>query len=142
MVLAGTIFRPRKKSTQDMVTRKEATVALRSRGEAVTISVAAACADMNRSVPDEKDDFALSTTAAPPVLMKLLRLPEFQKEDFRVQQFAIWTITDNPKPGGYVRIGAFGVGSGPDKEELQRIRDLFKKAGISAGYYPALKDIR
>lgn len=56
----------------------------------------------------------------------------------RVQQFAIWTITDNPTKDGYVGIGSFGFGSGPGKTELARIKALFKAAGIPTTKYRAL----
>jgi hypothetical protein len=93
---------------------------------------------MELGVPEESDEFSISTAAVPQDLNKLLSLPGFLNEDFRVQQFGIWTITDNPPRGGYVGLGYFGVGSGPDDEEMQTIRALLKQAGIPTDRYQAL----
>jgi hypothetical protein len=71
-------------------------------------------------------------------LLKLLGLSDFQDETFRVQQFAIWTITDNPARDGYVGLGRFVYGTGPEDEEIERIRILFERAGISIDKYRAL----
>jgi starvation-inducible outer membrane lipoprotein len=138
-IQSGTIFKALSGSTQSMVTREEVTVVLGPRGSKVSISIDAACANMYLNTPDEDDKFAVRKTPASDDLKKLLALSEFRREDFRVQQFAIWTITDNPSREGYVGIGEFGLGSGPDKDELQRIRTLFEKAEISTEKYRALR---
>jgi hypothetical protein len=65
-------------------------------------------------------------------------LPEFYTETYRVQQFAIWTITDNPARGEYIGIGTFGLGTRPSDEEMNEIRYLFETAGIATGQYQAL----
>jgi len=61
--------------------------------------------------------------------------------DGRVQQFAVWTITNNPKRNGYVGLtSGFSVfGSGPDDEEIDAIRHLFDMADIDMGKYRALR---
>jgi hypothetical protein len=92
---------------------------------------------MYDDVPEPGDQFALH---APPEgdLSKLLGVSEFRSASFRIQQFAIWTITDNPSRGGYVGLGMFGFGTGPSEEEMEEIRSFFRKAGISLGRYRAL----
>jgi hypothetical protein len=68
----------------------------------------------------------------------LLKAPDFAGQTFRVRQFAIWTITDNPTRTGYVGLGSFGIGSGPRDEEIAVIRQLFVKAGLDPTAYLAL----
>jgi hypothetical protein len=80
----------------------------------------------------------ISTAPASEDLKRLLSLPNFLERTFGVQQFAIWTITDNPTRGGYVGLGCFGVGSGPSDEEMQGIGALFEQAGIPTDRYQAL----
>ena len=108
-------------------------------GSEESLTLPAACANMELDAPGESRSFLVSTTPAPEDLIKLLNLPAFLEEPFRVQQFAIGTITDNPPRGGYVSLGHFGVGSSPSDEEMQRIRTLFQQAGISAAPYQALQ---
>ena len=62
----------------------------------------------------------------------------FGDETFRFQQFAIWTITDNPSRDEYVGLVYFGLGSGPSDEEMLTIDALFEAAGISTAKYQAL----
>jgi len=96
-----------------------------------------ACANMRLGEPDEEDSFTVSLEGTPEDLVKLLNLIEFQIETFRIKQFAIWTITDNPTRNGYVGLGYFGMGSGPQDEEMDRIRTLFELAGIDTSKYQA-----
>lgn len=139
IILPGTIFQAHTAGTQNMVVRQRQVAYLPSRGTKDSLTLLAACANMELGVPEESDGFSISTAAVPEDLIKLLSLPAFLNEDFRVQQFAIWTITDNPPRGGYVGLGYFGVGSGPDAEEMQRIRALFQQAGIPTDRYQAFQ---
>jgi hypothetical protein len=122
-----------------MVVIEQKAISLKSRGSVSSRSVPMACASMELDQPDANDAFTISTIPAPEDLTKLLNLPDFHAETFRVQQFAIWTITDNPPRDGYVHLGTFGFGSGPSDEEMQRIRTLFEEAGISTDKYQALQ---
>jgi hypothetical protein len=122
-----------------MMVRRPRVVELPSRGSKESLTLSVACANMELNAPEESDHFAVNTAPVPKDLIKLLNLPAFLEEPFRVQQFAIWTITDNPPRGGYVGLGYFGVGSGPDEEEMQRIRALFQQAGIPTDRYQALQ---
>jgi hypothetical protein len=136
---AGTIFLAQTGGTQNMVVRRPRMVELPTRGSKETLTLSAACANMELNAPEESDNFTVSTAPVPEDLIKLLNLPAFLEEPFRVQQFAIWTITDNPPRGGYVGLGYFGVGSGPSDEEMQAIRALFQQAGIPTERYQALQ---
>jgi hypothetical protein len=134
----GTVFQAQTAGTQNMVVRRQGVVLLSSRGSSESVTLSAACANMELGVPEESDQFTISGAPAAEDLIKLLTLPGFLDETFRVQQFAIWTITDNPGRGEYVGLGYFGVGSGPNDEEMQRIRALFNQAGIPIDRYRAL----
>ena len=136
-ILPGTIFDSQSVSIQGMVVITDKLWILYPR-ETVSISVGAACANMRLSMPDEKDTLTLRMTPASGDLMKLLNLPDFHKETYRVQQFAIWTITDNPGRDDYIGIGFVGMASGPSNAEIERIRVLFQKAGIPTDKYKTL----
>ena len=137
-ILAGTIFGAQSASVQSMVVRVGKVVLVEPNETVMNIGLYAACANMRLSMPDEDDVLVVGAESAPEDLVKLLDLPDFHNEAFRVQQFAIWTITDNPTRGGYVGLGYFGFGSGPDDEEMGKIRVLFEKAGIETDKYQAL----
>jgi hypothetical protein len=138
-ILPGTMFEAQSAGVQSMVMREERMLSLKSRDSVLSRSVPAACATMELDQPDENDAFTISMVSASEDLIKLLNLPDFHNETFRVQQFAIWTITDNPPRDGYVGIGSFGFGSGPDDEEMQKIQVLFEKAGVLTDKYRALQ---
>jgi hypothetical protein len=137
-VAPGLVFRPGASGTQSMVVITETLIAIEP-GEHVDVVLDVACASMLRDTPGSSDDFTLSTTPASASLRKLVATPGFAAADFRVQQFAIWTITNNPASGGYVGLGSFGVGSGPDDTEISQIIALFKEAGIDTSGYRALR---
>jgi len=137
VVLPGTIFQPDSASTQSMVALREKKIKLTSDGDSELFSVAVACANMNRSTPGRDDSFKISTKGVPGDLLALLKLPEFHQASSRIQQFAVWTITDNPDRNGYVGIGSFGFGSGPTESDIRTIRQLFTHAGISLAKYRA-----
>ena len=138
-ISAGTVFLAQTGGIQNMVVRRPRVVSLPSSGSKQTLTLSVACANMELDAPEESDNFTVSTAPVPEDLIKLLNLPGFLEEPFRVQQFAIWTITDNPPRGGYVGLGYFGVGSGPSDEEIQSIRALFQQAGIPTERYQALQ---
>jgi len=138
-VQPGTIFEALSGGTQSMVTREERSVTLESSGSTQSLTIDAACANMHLNMPGEGDRFSIRKTPPSDDLKKLVTVPGFHSEPFRVQQFAIWTITDNPDRSGYVEIGETDFGSGPGEEEIQKIRVLFGKAGISTEKYRALR---
>jgi hypothetical protein len=134
----GTVFEPGSGSVQTMVVVARQTVEIEAKLD-VEVELDVACADMTLDTPGGSDAFSLRTGSVPKEIVKLTRLDGFATLDFRVQQFAIWTITNNPTRNGYVGLGSFGVGSGPTDEELARVRELFKEAGINPDRYRSLK---
>lgn len=136
---AGTVLAPKASSTQNMVVTSDFFVDLAA-GANETVSLEVACAQMRDDQPTADDGFKVQMLDPKSDLLKLLRLERFGDEDFRVRQFAIWTITDNPSRDGYQGLGTvFDIyGSGPSDDEMARIRSLFKDAKIPAGHYRAL----
>jgi hypothetical protein len=139
LVLPGTIFAAQSADIQDMVVTEAREALLSSYGSSEVLSVPAACANMHLGVPSQSHTFTIRRTPTSEDLLKLLSVPGFLDETFRVQQFAIWTITDNPNcQASYRGLGTWGFGSGPSEEEMERIETLFEEAGISTDKYPAL----
>ena len=134
----GTIFETQSAGVQSMIVIESRVLSLKSRSS-VSSSVPVACSTMELDQPDENNTFAISGIPAPEDLVKLLYNLDFKNETFRVKQFAIWTITDNPTRDGYVGIGSFGFGTGPSDQEIQEIRTLFEKSGIPTNKYQALQ---
>jgi len=133
----GIIFDSLSSSIQGMVVIAPKSVVLHPFEASVKVNVEAACANMRLDMPEETDSLVMRAEPAGGDLIKLLELPEFQNQTYRVQQFAIWTITDNPTSDGYVGI-ATGYqiwGTGPSTGEIETMRTLFILAGIDTGQY-------
>jgi hypothetical protein len=96
---------------------------------------------MHQEMPTGDDTFRVLDDPPQADLVRLLQLPEFRAESERVQQFAVWTITNNPRRNDYVGLtsGFSPFGTGPDDDEIAAIRVLFDAAGIDIGKYRALK---
>lgn len=138
VVNPGTMLVPRASGTQTMVVIDKAVITLEPE-VSVEAELEVACAQMHDAMPETSDSFRVSSSRAPSDLLKLLRLPAFAGEDFRVKQFAVWTITDNPSRSGYVGLSSWVESGGPTKAEFARIAELFDQAGIAAGHYRALR---
>jgi hypothetical protein len=140
-VLPGTMFEPTSASVQNMVVTSSRSILLPSYETVGPIDIKVACANMELEAPGEDHNLTLRSGVTSSDLIKILGLSEFQSETTRVKQFAIWTITDNPERGKYMRIatGASIFGKGPTDEEMGKIRLLFEKAGISTARYQALR---
>jgi hypothetical protein len=139
LIIPGMIFESRSADIQGMVVTTEKTILLEPYEAGKTVYVDTGGINMQLDVPDDVNALALSITTASGDLMKLLDLSNLHEETLRIQQFAIWTITDNPARDDYVGIGSFGVGSGPDDNEIEKIRFLFEEAGIDTAKYWALQ---
>ena len=137
---AGTLLEPRARGTQLMVVVAEQTVSLAA-NETLTVSLDVACAEMHQEQPTGDDTFRVLEDQPENDLLLLLGTPDFADATGRVTQFAVWTITNNPKRNGYVGLtSGFEIfGSGPDDEEIAAIRDLFDAAGIDIDKYRALR---
>lgn len=138
-ILPGTVFDAGGGTVQSMVVTYRASVLLAEKGKPVTVKVPSACINMHLAVPGSNTLFEIKPAEASSDLAKLTGLPSFQQANFRVRQFAVWTITDNPTRGGYVGIGSFGVGSGPTPDMMAQIKAMFVEAGIDTAKYQALQ---
>ena len=139
VVNPATMLIPGASGTQSMVVIEKEVVTLEAR-ETVEVELDVACAEMHDETPTSDDGFRLASKRAPSELVKLLKLPAFGDQEFRIQQFAIWTITDNPTRTGYVGLSSSdGSGGEPTATELERVANLFAEAGIPAGHYRALR---
>ena len=132
----GTIFEAQSGGVQNMVLRRGTVVVLKPDVE-ISLELEVSCANMELKEPSQGDTFMVNVGASGD-LVKLLELPELRFESIRIQQFAIWTITDNPSRADYTGItDQEGVGSGPTDAEFLRIQDLFERAGIDPAQYQA-----
>jgi hypothetical protein len=133
---AGLVFSTRSTGVQPMVVITDTHLELEPK-LSVEWELDVACASMHDDQPSSDDTFTLSSKPAEADLRRLVGVEAFHDADFRVQQFAVWTITDNPTRDGYVGLGSGGGGSGPTKAELRDIRTLFESAGIQTTKYRA-----
>jgi hypothetical protein len=134
----GTIFESQASGVQNMVVRKSTYVHVKPGIEA-ELDVDVSCADMEKKQPTASDSFTVGKGMASKDLLKLLRLQDFVDAPIRIQQFAVWTITDNPTPDEYVSLSSGpGPGHGPSPGELGLIKNLFIRAGIDVNQYQAL----
>lgn len=124
---------------QTMVVRHELYVFLEDKDE-VSLEVDVACANMHLEAPGGGEVYSVRIEPPMEELRKLMGLTDFQDSSFRLQQFAIWTITDNPARGQYVGLTtASGEGGAPSNSELETIAGWFESAGIPLDGYPALR---
>jgi hypothetical protein len=139
-IAAGTLLDPAAKGTQTMVVLFDQPIELEA-NETASTSLDVACAEMHQDQPTSDDTFTVSAAAPESDLKLLLAAPGLADADGRVRQFAVWTITNDPKRGDYVPLGtSFDIfGSGPDDEEIAQIRTLFEAAGIDTAKYRALR---
>lgn len=140
LVEAGTLLEPAAKRTQQMVVLWDEPIELLP-GETASASLDVACVEMHQDQPTSDDTFTVSSAALDPDLKLLLAAPALSDASGRLRQFAVWTITNDPKRNGYQPLGtSFDIfGSGPNDEEIGQIRDLFEAAGIDVADYRALR---
>ncbi len=138
VVNPGTVFDAGRSSTQAMVVVAKAIVPIEPGAtESVTLDVA--CSEMHKDQPGSNDSFKLVKRSLPKDLTALLALEGFPAADFRVQQFAIWTILDDPTRDGFVRLGTFGVGSGPSSKEISADPEALRGSGDRPDAYRATR---
>ncbi len=131
----GTVFESQSGGVQNMVLRQGTVVVLKPNIE-ISLELEVSCANMELEQPSGTDTFVVSQGETADNLLGLINLPEFRFESGRIQQFAIWAITDNPTLYGYTGItDEYGLGSGPTYDEVERMRSLFQTAGIDTSQY-------
>lgn len=121
---------------QNMISRGSLVFILEP-GETTTFAVSVSCMNMHLPEPKSSDVLRLEPPESRGDLARLVATPSFANAAFRVQQFAVWTVTDNPGPGQFVGIGSSlsPFGSGPTDSEIAILRRLFYEAGIETTKY-------
>jgi hypothetical protein len=137
-ILPGTIFTPGVTGTQKMVVTHPLSVLLQP-GATVNSTINVACMNMYYLMPGPFDTLTLSSTSVTGDLKVLLDSNTLSGKSWRIRQFAVWTITDNPWRDKYVRIGSDGIYTSPTDQELAEIKALFQELGISTGKYAAMR---
>ncbi len=126
----GTTFIAGTEGVQNMVVRERELVYIKPQAE-VSLEVEASCANMYLKQPSFNDTFTISQEPANNDLVQLFSLEDFYYEPLDLQQFAVWTITDNPSGTyDYVAIDFGGYPQYPSAETIGVIRGLFENAGI------------
>lgn len=134
-IVPGTLFETSSPSTQTMVARELREIVLEPHAE-ISIELEVACANMRLNAPGSADSYTAVYPPAIPNLSKLVSSISFiEHGSFRVQQFAIWIVTDDAINTGFVGLGSIGPGSGPSEDEMRQIQQLFEDAGISMDEY-------
>jgi hypothetical protein len=138
-VPAGTVFQPQNPKLPSMLVRQGGDVVVtENSGQKTALNLAVASLDMNLTPPSASDTYILSKIQPAPELLKLISLPDFSAEPIAIQQYAIWTITNNPKREAYPAFGSFKNTVAASSADFQRIRALFEKAKIPISNYQAL----
>jgi hypothetical protein len=137
---AGLMLDPQRNATQSMVVIADTEIDLAAMDDG-SWDVPVACAEMRRDQPGESDTFDIRTSRASGDLARLLNEPEFGDHQFRVQQFAVWTITNDPLRRNYTPLGSTlsVFGTGPTDDEFNAIRDLLEAADIEPSDYRAFR---
>lgn len=131
----GTMLISSSEGVQNMVVREEQIIYLKPELE-VGLELDVSCANMHLDQPSFSNSFTVSPDPATGDLRRLLALQDFRFLDLILQQFAIWTITDNPvSTYDYVGIDSGGVTRYPQENEIEIMKSLFIEAGIDFTNY-------
>lgn len=131
----GTMFISGTEGVQNMVVRQEQIVYLKPNLE-ISLDLDVSCANMTLKEPTYSDLFSISEEPINEDLLRLLRSEKFSTLDLTIQQFAIWTVTDNP----YDMYSYTGITLGdsterPSEQVINLIRTQFEQAGIDTTKY-------
>jgi tetratricopeptide (TPR) repeat protein len=134
----GSIFQAQEGGTQNMVVLAGRPGVNVPPGGKAWVGVA--CLNMHLGTPNASSLFWLGPSAQGD-LQKLLAYKGFSTMGFRAQQFAIWTITDNPARNGYrgIRTGIQIIGTPPSNDEMEWIARHLQESGISPQKYRAFQ---
>lgn len=136
-VEAGTRFLPRKSNVQSMVVRRTMTLHVYP-GVVATERLPVACADMRLKTPSADDTFPTVDRGSDKI-RALMATSSFAASPFRVQQFAVWIVSENPTIKSIPAIGMAYLGEGPSKTELDEIRRILIDARMDPNWFVALR---
>jgi hypothetical protein len=138
-VTPGMIFEAASADVQSMVATSATDVVLNPGDSGVSLTVDVACTNMHLSAPTSSNTFSVNSSQSRELRL-LVSLADFQQASSRVQQFAVWTITDNPGRYDFTELCTDSANcSGPTDDEINQIRQLFQEAGITTSDYAALQ---
>jgi len=128
---SGTYFVADIASSQNMVIRYSVTLPIKPH-EALEKKVDAACANLHRDQPGEKDTFSIRRAPEQPELSKLMTELDSAGVDFNIEQAAVWIVTDDAT---YVDLGILVGGIGFSSRTINenvavRAMLLVEQAGI------------
>lgn len=135
VVEPGTFFISGSEGVQNMVVRQEQIIYLKPNLE-ISLELDVSCANMELKEPSYSDVFSISTEPINEDLLRLIKSENFSYLDLSIQQFAIWTITDNP----YDIYSYTGIAQGDfteriTEEVVEIIRSQFEQANIDTAKY-------
>ena len=117
IILPGTVFVPSDEAVQQMGAVDQVTIYL-APGEEKEVVVPTACFQMTLDQPGEDIEFVYVRQLPHDEIRRLCSSPTFQTASFRVKQFAIWTLIENPNAvDDYAELG-FGEEFVANLEEL------------------------
>jgi hypothetical protein len=128
---AGTYFVAMDPSTQNMVVRHSNSTLIQPHS-GVDITLDAACANLHRNEPSNKDTFSILPTSEQPELTKVIDTLNSSKADYAIEQAAIWILTDNAtfdELGMLVRDSRFGPPLIKENEAVRAMM-LIDEAGV------------
>jgi hypothetical protein len=148
-VPATTFLGSKRTGVQNMVVTKSAVIDLPVGATSRPLTVSVACVNMPDAAPVDADELVVQplptrgTSGKWADLRKLLAAPAFQELDSVAQQFAVWTVTDDPASVEKFTLIAVNTGRpnapflgpqnrGPDRDTIKAV---FTKAGIDPGRY-------
>ncbi|MEM5774100.1 MAG: hypothetical protein AAGU05_03790, partial [Anaerolineaceae bacterium] len=136
-ILPGTLFISGTEGVQNMVVRRREVVYLSSEPETeVSLELEVSCANMELKMPDFSDGFTVSMEPVNEDLVKLLSMEDFRFNDTILQQFAVWTITENPMfTWDYTGITQGSYTTTVTESDVEWLRGLFLQAGIDPDNY-------
>lgn len=138
-VTSGMIFEAASADVQSMVATSATDVVLNPGDSRISLTVDVACTKMHLSAPTSSNTFSVRSSQSRELRL-LVSSADFQQASPRVQQFAVWTITDNPGRYDFTELCSDSANcSGPTGDEINQIRQLFKEAGITTSNYAALQ---
>lgn len=134
---AGTLFISGTEGVQNMVVRRREVVYLNPESEIdISLELEVSCANMELKMPDFSDGFTVSMEPVNEDLVKLLSMEDFRFNDTILQQFAVWTITENPMfTWDYTGITQGSYTTTVTESDVEWLRGLFLHAGIDPDNY-------
>ena len=136
-ILPGTLFISGTEGVQNMVVRRREVVYLSGEPETeVSLELEVSCANMELKMPDFSDGFTVGLEPVNEDLVKLLSMDDFRFNDTILQQFAVWTITENPMfTWDYTGITHGNYTTNVTDSDVEWLKGLFVQAGIDTNNY-------